>query len=611
MSREFSGADHDENPLDRIEIKIESILDGDIIFRQNEARLQERELDASFWKDFQQKFQDALTLCEKPSFSMPGEHDRSSLPNVQYDVFALLPSDTDSEDVLVWKGKRIVIKELGAYVGRVSHLGVHTAALGDERLPRTTNFSEFFGAHERLVARMEASGELAAREKVYHKYIAEKVRLREDIAELYDLMIPGSARWGDLAELSQTYRQRHVRFLEEMQRATENYYRRLTEVGDSFWEKYERPKPVVSHRSPVRGLAPLESIIHFKSDNINNGAVSFLSRAVQSKPGEGFAYGLEHRYKDLVVTYGLPSGERADTLFALLAQSGAKMVKAHFALWGRWYEEGAKSGGFLNIPINQFCADLGYRPNKGAYRREHKQSAREILNAITSIEIQAIYTPPGKKPAQRLRGPIWSRGLIYEEDGQHDDLPGQTFEGEAKSWSTLNFSFAPGPWFFHEEWNYYNPAIGKISAGLMQLKNDKDEWAILIGGYLATMMRPAQYQPRRLRVVTILNRTGLAQSGDARRRVSELQGKFEHAMKRVVEVGVLNKWQYTVSPVEDLKDADDADAVAAYYADNALAPTDFRRRVVEVTSPMVDDAQRLAERSKKYKKVQNPERGKS
>lgn len=353
---------------------------------------------------------------------------------------------------------------------------------------------------------------------------------------------------------------------------------------------------------------PLPPALLFGSNNVTGAAVRAFAAARDwpAKPIEGFAYGVTQDFKNLKITIGLPDGTQADSLWAFLSRGGAPMVKAHYALWGRWYEEGADpSGGELTVNVNQFCADLGYTPHhKGGYRTEQKQQAVHVLEALTAVEMRATFTKPGKKPgtekAVRLRGPLWRRGLIAEENDRYADIFGHAREGAPNLWEPLAFSYAPGPWFTVAEWRKYNQAVGKIGAGLMRLDSRRDEWAVLIGGYLGTLMRTDQYATRRLRVGTILDATSLAQSPDARRRAAQYQEKFERALDRLAETGVIRSWTWPDVDAAELCDPDDPDAVVAYYADdNPFPKGDWRARIVEIAIPFEADANRLQKAQEK------------
>jgi len=360
-------------------------------------------------------------------------------------------------------------------------------------------------------------------------------------------------------------------------------------------------RALVRKKGAAPQAKPLGDTLRYASNTVSGAAVRALLNAHNwpSKPIDGFAHGFTQKLKNLQITVGLLDAPDAESLWQYLCVGGVRMVKAHYALWARWYEESGNPGEFITININQICSDLGYTKHQnGGYRPQHKQEAVRILEAQFAIEMRATFTPPSKnaKP-QRLRGPLWSRGLMAEEQDQYGDVFGQAREGGPNLWEPLAFCYAPGQWFTVGEYRHYNKAVGKIGSGLMRLDNGHDKWAILIGGYLGTLIRVERYQPRTSCAGTILYRTGLAQDKDARRRVSEKQPVFERALDRLAEVGVIESWDWKDSGAPDVEDMDDPDAIATYYG--TLPKSDWRKRNVQITFPFPDDADRLAEAHRK------------
>ncbi len=336
---------------------------------------------------------------------------------------------------------------------------------------------------------------------------------------------------------------------------------------------------------PARTTA-LPDTVHFKNDNINRAAIQAFAVAPTWKPLGGFAYGTTHKFKGLQIALGLPESDLTERIWSSLSKGGARMVKAHYALWARWYEEGGGAGDYVSVNINQFCADIGYaKHHKGGFRREHKQEAMNLLEALTTVQISAEYKAPGASETKRLRGGLWARGMIGEQSETGAD-------GKPAFWEAVAFSFAPGPWFTHPSWARHNNFIGKISAGLLKLDN-REEWAILIGGYLGTLMRTNAYETLRVRVSTVLERTGLAQSDDLRRRSGQMLSRFESAMDQLVAVNVITSWTWPEINAEEAEDLDDPDCILEYYAEENLPSADWRRRIVEITLPFDKDRQRL------------------
>ncbi len=340
----------------------------------------------------------------------------------------------------------------------------------------------------------------------------------------------------------------------------------------------------------------LSPVVRFKNDNINRAAVRAFSIAATWKPVASLAHGTEQMYKGLQIAIGLPESDVTQRIWSSLSKGGARMVKAHYALWARWYEDGGEAGDYVSVNVNQFCADIGYtKHHKGGFRREHKQEAMNLLEALTMMQISAEYQAPGASDGKRLRGGLWARGMIGEQKEPGED-------GGTPTWEAVAFSFAPGPWFTHPAWARHNNFIGKLGIGLLQLDN-REEWAIIIGGYLGTLMRTNAYQALRVRASTILHRTGLGQSDDLRRRSGQMLQKFENAMDQLVSVNVIISWTWPDVETTELENLDDADAIAEYYAEENLPKSDWRNQIVEIVLPFEQDETRLLEARGKAKKA--------
>ena len=356
--------------------------------------------------------------------------------------------------------------------------------------------------------------------------------------------------------------------------------------------------------STSKTLAPrtvvLPPELRFLNDCVHRGAVTGLAKVNDWAELPDFAFGIEQTIASASVIIGLPSGERAQNLWEYLRGGGARLVKAHYALWARYYEE-VEQGGmrYVMVSVPQFCADIGLKKHvNGGFRPAQKRDAVQMLKALTSVEMSVSKVIGNKE--RRLRGPLWARGFEAQERDLYGDLLGQAREGDPDSWEPVAFSFAPGPWFEDPEWRRYHRFVGKIGSGLLRLSGDNDTWAILIGGYLGTLGRTNAYQPLRLRADTILRNSGLAQSEDAKRRVSQTREKFENALNRLAgeDIGVVRSWRFVDVPLDE-PDMDDPDSLSAYGASPGTPPGDWRGWIVEIELPFEEDATRLQEGRKK------------
>lgn len=387
-------------------------------------------------------------------------------------------------------------------------------------------------------------------------------------------------------------------FLDRLQIRNQMAGFRLPTVLKKFIAELARPG-VLSVKSDI-----LPPVLCFTADNINRAAVTAFSRIAQWQTGEKYFRGFEQEFKSLKITVSLPNGDQAASLWEFLQRGGAAMVKAHYALWARYYEQvsdGLKVQQDVLVNVNDFCRDLGYaKAVNGGYKVETKRRAMQLLEALTTTEMAATYQVPGTKKGhvkmRRLKGTIWRRGLEAEERDTYEDLFGQVRAGDPSGWIPEGFSFSPGAWYADEEWRRYNKFVGKIGAGLMNLRCDRDEWAILIGGYLGTLARVDQYRPRRLKIATILENTGLGEAIGHRQ--TQSREKFFRALDRLQEEGVITGWKTEGFDDADV-DPDDLAALEEYSAKDPYPAGDWRGWIVEFTFNFAADMHRLETREVK------------
>ncbi len=388
-----------------------------------------------------------------------------------------------------------------------------------------------------------------------------------------------------------------------------NYYERAGKLPERFRSTAPSPTdgtpPTSGAQTKAKGRASAilraPSLSHvgnmpFASNNVNGLAVQSFARFPEweGDPANGYVHSFYQEKTDskgnkITALFGVRGGPSAANMGELLAKGGPATVKAWYALWARWCEVGASPTNSVTVQLNDFCDNLGYRKHqKGGHRLENKQEAVRILDAITAVEMLVTlpHTDPKKHKAGkvlRLQGRLWERGLIVEE-ADYKDLFGAAQVGSPNLWEPVAFRYRPGEWFSDADFRSRHKRIGQIGAGLLRLQNDKDQWAILTGGYLGWQGDANQHAPKRIRAETILQAVGLAQSADAKRRAGETRTKFERALDRLVEVGVIAGWTW---PDVDASEPDDFDDFTNYGPDtSAVWPGgEWRRKMLLVTWP--------------------------
>ncbi|MET0463490.1 MAG: hypothetical protein ABW007_10055 [Chitinophagaceae bacterium] len=290
--------------------------------------------------------------------------------------------------------------------------------------------------------------------------------------------------------------------------------------------------------------------------------------------------------------------EPAQRVQRLLQRNGALAIKAQYALWARAYAEtDATPGVYITLSITQFCDDIGLARHNGVHRPENKLAAMAVLELLTSMELICIYRPP-QGPIKRIRGPIWSRGMISEELRGYEDV----FEGGNRPlWVPKAFSYAPGPFFANDTWRAYNHYIALVGEGLLKLNsNNADKYAVMVGGYLAILARMNGYRRCRVGLRTILERTGLW-AVDRRKNPGRMRKKLEDALDRLIKVGVIKSWDITASRAKEEIDWDnfEDEKTLEKMAEPHRWLKDWLKQVVVVDWPMAMKKRELILKEKK------------
>lgn len=387
----------------------------------------------------------------------------------------------------------------------------------------------------------------------------------------------------------------------------------------AFKDVPDAPKQTLSART--KDLPPT---VRFASDSLLLAAISAFARVSEWESCEGFSRAWSQELTGLNITVGLPDKLLGERMWQGLSRGGPRMVKAHYALWARYYEEAGNfepanpaDVRFVTISVPQFCADIGLKKHhKGGFRREHKQAALQLMETMAALELEASYRAPGSDVEQVLSGPLWLRDTVARQRNMRtremDDLIGQARAEAPDQWEPVAFTFAPGAWFRNGIWRKYNHAIGKIGSGLLKLENESDQWAILIGGYLGTQIRVGHYKPLRRRVSTILRRAGLADTERGRIENSRYSEKFHSALDKLVEVGIIQGWELEGTQFVDV-DIEDAESLADYSEQPLYATGDWRSQIMRFSFPaeFEADTKRLTEaKAQAIEKARNkPKRG--
>lgn len=371
---------------------------------------------------------------------------------------------------------------------------------------------------------------------------------------------------------SRTLEHLAAQFTDTEERAIEAVFERIRRDEPDLWRK------LVPHRRKQRhfALAPLLPVPTFSSDRVSKGIIEAVSNAAEWIDPQDGRFRCVYRARS-APDFLMETGYRADLtiaeqLWERLKATSEATIKAHFVLWARAYQQGADTPGkYALLSIPQFLTDIGIRKHKGGFKPERKREAKQVLDCLMRLELAVTYRLPNEKERE-VSGAVWTRGFEAQTRDAYADLFGATRTGDPSAWEPEAFSYTPGPWFSNRDWAKHNRYVGRFSETMLQLRTDRDQYAIRLAGYLAFIGRIGAYGQVRSRVRTLLLKTGIP----LYRERAKTREKVEAAFDKLCETGIKSNWRYTTDapdPARDLTDydLDDPDQIAlAFPRDDSL-----------------------------------------
>lgn len=356
-----------------------------------------------------------------------------------------------------------LLGQLQAQRERINHLLVHTYALGDaaqlDLLPGSASEPDFFERLQRLFERMQASGELAAREEAFRQDIAAQEeafrqieddlrRSHEQAQRTFLLEAVGKGKEIDAA-FADAAVMRQKQYQDAAGRQANRLHSCLVEIGDRFRAWYEKhygqrvPKPVTTS-IPSRQAQQTSQMTR-----TINAALGDAPRLHRWQIVEG-QNALRHVIPDWPMQTLLTTGqalswwgrpESAEALQEELKQIGIESVFLANVLTGLCLKEGQ-----VTISMPELCRALG-RGDEA--RRSAKHRARvecEVWRAVLIFDALAVVGTPIGRYRQRdtkeiLDVTMSSVEAIIKITGI---TPGQiSSDGSAPP---ALFSYVCGPW---------------------------------------------------------------------------------------------------------------------------------------------------------------------
>lgn len=353
-----------------------------------------------------------------------------------------------------------------------------------------------------------------------------------------------------------------------------NLLERETDRQVRQFEALSRPRLARLSEDPLQRAG----YTRIPADRINKAVIEALSPGALREPPAGFfkifapgvqfalayAFGTGRRapgYDQLVGVVGLRE-EPDDDQLMLLRRGAPLAVKIHLALWERAYVEAGGGGtyatrttprpcDYVTTTVARLCDDVGLSRKKGAHKRESRESVVGLLKLLTSLELVCLYRPPRNVPAERLRGPIWKRGIVPEGLARGGDVfVADGGGGSAKQ----TFSYAPGPYYENSVWRGHNRYVAQVHAGLLGLNcRNEHRWDVALGAYLSVLARMNGYRKLTLRRRTLVESTGLREVYGGKHS-SRMRDALDESLDRLIDLGLLRRWcvkEGTEEPVTD------------------------------------------------------------
>ncbi|MDT4952775.1 MAG: hypothetical protein QOJ02_913 [Acidobacteriota bacterium] len=224
-------------------------------------------------------------------------------------------------------------------------------------------------------------------------------------------------------------------------------------------------------------------------------------------------------------------------------------VKAVFALWARLYAEVGDPvyGQPISISVSQFCNDLGYKRKDNSHEPENRRQAILILKAILELEATITYKP--NERGMQMQGSVFQQCPLALDIKGYSDVFVSSGLAEQESFKGAGaFSYGPGKVYQNPIWHARNRSVALVGKGLLTLGNgNKDKWAVLVGGYLASFVRMNRYQQQMLDTKALLEKTGLSGEKERHRQLGRMHNKLESALDRLQEVSFIKSWKPIMS----------------------------------------------------------------
>jgi hypothetical protein len=161
------------------------------------------------------------------------------------------------------------------------------------------------------------------------------------------------------------------------------------------------------------------------------------------------------------------------------------------------------------------------------------------------LELEALITYKLNAREIQVEGSIFQQPpLAPDVKGYSDIFVSSSASSDESPKGAMAFAYGPGKVYEDPTWRARNRSVALAGEGLLTLGNgNKDKWAILIGGYLASFVRMNRYQQQVIDTKTLLEKTGLSGEKERHRQLTRMDNKLVTALDTLEEISFIKSWE--------------------------------------------------------------------
>ncbi len=322
---------------------------------------------------------------------------------------------------------QMLLGHLQAQRERINHLLVDTFVFGDpiqqDLLPGSVAEPDFFDKMKQIFERMQASGELAAREEAYRQDANERAEvlhsIEDDIRRSYEnaqrkvlLDAVGKTKEEGDAALADAAVLRQTQYQDAARRQANRLRDKLQEIGNQFRAWYEKDKEQKSNDYLIHTSQEWDALERAAADG--HRGKNYVSNA-QSGTRSHVISGLSHFVQLALTPEEIAEGVGLESLRTLTEAQDADCIFALFyvssLLLPSEPQEGY-AGGWIDL--NDVMDKIGWKPRSTEEREEMRKKVFQYLKFGSRAQVMGRRSIPYKNPktgeviSTDIETPLWA-----------------------------------------------------------------------------------------------------------------------------------------------------------------------------------------------------------